>query len=185
MLRFVTTNAEKAAEARERLAPVTLRQVDYDYDEVQSDDLASIATRGAREAFDALEGEEPVIVDDTGFFVHGLDGFPGPYAAYVDDTLGIDRVWDLASGLDDRSASFRCAIASADADRVEVFEGRVDGRLVAPRGEGGFGYDPIFEYEGRTFAELSVAEKNEVSHRARALTKLATWLEDAGVTERQ
>ncbi len=107
MLRFVTTNAEKAAEARERLAPVDVRQVDYDYEEVQSDDLAAIAMRGAREAFDALEGEEPVIVDDTGFYIHDLDGFPGPYASYVDHTLGIERVWDLAADLEDRSASFR------------------------------------------------------------------------------
>jgi XTP/dITP diphosphohydrolase len=178
MLRFVTTNAEKAAEARERLAPVEVRQVDYDYDEVQSDDLTAIAARGAREAHDALDGEDPVIVDDTGFYVHGLEGFPGPYAAYVDHTLGIERVWDLAADLDDRSASFRCAIAYADAERVEVFEGRVDGTLVAPRGDGGFGYDPIFEYEGETFAELSMDTKNEVSHRARALTKLDAWLGD-------
>lgn len=178
MLRFVTTNAEKAAEARERLAPVDVRQVDYDYDEVQSDDLAAIAARGAREAFDALDGEEPVIVDDTGFYIHDLDGFPGPYASFVDHTLGIERVWDLAADLDDRSASFRCAIAHADGEQVEVFEGRVDGQLVAPRGDGGFGYDPIFEYEGETFAELSMDRKNAVSHRARALSKLDAWLKD-------
>ncbi|MFW5965840.1 MAG: non-canonical purine NTP pyrophosphatase, partial [Halodesulfurarchaeum sp.] len=154
-----------------------VRQVAYDYDEVQSASVAEIARRGAQESFAALDGDDPVVVDDTGFYVHGLEGFPGPYAAFVDDTLGIERVWGLAESLDDRSASFRCAIGYADADGVEVFEGRVDGRLVAPRGEGGFGYDPIFEYEGQTFAELPMDEKNEVSHRARALSKLAAWLE--------
>ncbi|MFB6109996.1 MAG: RdgB/HAM1 family non-canonical purine NTP pyrophosphatase [Halodesulfurarchaeum sp.] len=177
MLRFVTTNAEKAAEARDHL-PVEVAQVDYDYAEIQSRDLLEIAARGATEAFEMAEGDDPVIVDDTGFFVDGLDGFPGPYAAYVDHTLGIDRVWSLAEDLDDRRAAFECAIAYADGDRVEGFEGRVEGRLVPPRGEGGFGYDPIFEYEGRTFAERSMAEKNEVSHRARALSKLADWLAD-------
>ncbi|MFP4530613.1 MAG: RdgB/HAM1 family non-canonical purine NTP pyrophosphatase [Halodesulfurarchaeum sp.] len=177
MLRFVTTNAEKAAEASDHLGETAVRQVDYDYDEVQAAAVAEIAARGAREAFEALDGDDPVIVDDTGFYIHALDGFPGPYAAYVDDTLGIERVWELASDLPDRSASFRCAVGYADGEQVQTFEGRVDGTLVAPRGEGGFGYDPIFEVEGRTFAELSMDEKNELSHRARALTKLADWLE--------
>ncbi|MFW5965457.1 MAG: RdgB/HAM1 family non-canonical purine NTP pyrophosphatase [Halodesulfurarchaeum sp.] len=176
MLRFVTTNAEKAAEARAHL-PVEVVQTDYDYDEIQSADLADIAARGAREAFESVGASRPVIVDDTGFFIEGLDGFPGPYAAYVDQTLGIEGVWSLAAELADRTAAFECAIAYADGDRLEVFEGRVEGHLVAPRGEGGFGYDPIFEYEGRTFAELSIEEKNEVSHRSRALSKLADWLE--------
>ncbi|MFB6086661.1 MAG: RdgB/HAM1 family non-canonical purine NTP pyrophosphatase [Halodesulfurarchaeum sp.] len=177
MLRFVTTNAEKAAEAEAHLGDTAVTQVDYDYDEVQADDVAEIAARGAQEAYEALEGTDPVVVDDTGFYIHALDGFPGPYAAYVDDTLGIERVWNLASDLAEKSASFRCAIGYADDERVKTFEGRVDGSLVAPRGEGGFGYDPIFEYEGRTFAELAMGEKNEISHRARALTKLAEWLE--------
>ncbi len=177
MLRFVTTNAEKAAEAEAHLGSTEVTQVDYDYEEIQSPDLGDIAARGAEEAYEALDGDAPIIVDDTGFYIHALDGFPGPYAAYVDDTIGIERVWELASDLADKSASFRSAIGYADAEQVRTFEGRVDGTLVPPRGEGGFGYDPIFEYEGETFAELSMAEKNEISHRARALTELADWLE--------
>jgi XTP/dITP diphosphohydrolase len=179
MLRFATTNEGKLAEARAHLAAVAdVEQFDYDYLEIQSDDLADIAARGARESFDALDGDDPVIVDDTGLFVRALDGFPGPYAAYVEHTLGVDRVWDIASDLDDRRAAFRCVVAYADADGVETFEGSVRGTLVPPRGEGGFGYDPIFEYDGTTFAEMDTDEKNAVSHRARALTKLADWLAD-------
>ncbi|MBS3760115.1 MAG: non-canonical purine NTP pyrophosphatase, partial [Halodesulfurarchaeum sp.] len=83
-----------------------------------------------------------------------------------------------AADLENKAASFNCAVAYADEETVEVFEGTVEGRLVAPRGDGGFGYDPIFEYEGQTFAELSMAAKNEISHRARALSKLASWLEN-------
>ncbi|AOW81086.1 deoxyribonucleotide triphosphate pyrophosphatase [Halodesulfurarchaeum formicicum] len=182
MLRFVTTNAEKAAEAQAHLAPMAVEQVDYDYVEVQAAEVAQVAARGAEEAYEKADGEGPVIVDDTGFSIRGLDGFPGPYAAYVDDTLGIERVWSLASELADRHAAFTSAIAYADGDRVEVFEGTVEGQLVAPRGEGGFGYDPIFEYEGRTFAELSMDEKNEISHRARALSKLADWLQSQPIS---
>ena len=142
-----------------------------------------------------------------------LDGFPGPYSSYVEDTLGIERVWNLVADEDDRSAAFRGVIAYCDGDPfeatpepvdtdrrgqdlaaegrpsattddqvaegplpVKLFEGVVPGRIVAPRGEGGFGFDPVFEHDGRTFAELSTVEKNTISHRGRALAKFAEWL---------
>lgn len=180
MLRFATTNADKVTEARAHLADVAdVVQFDYDYVEIQHDDLARIAAHGAREAHEAADGSEPVFVDDTGFYVRGLDGFPGPYAAYVEDTIGIERVWELAADLPDRSAAFKCAVGYADGTTVETFEASLEGTLVPPRGSGGFGYDPIFEYDGSTLAELSTEEKNAISHRSAALTKLADWLADA------
>jgi XTP/dITP diphosphohydrolase len=63
----------------------------------------------------------------------------------------------------------------ADALPVKLFEGAVPGEIVAPRGDGGFGYDPIFEHDGRTFAEMDAEEKNAISHRGRALAKFAEW----------
>jgi XTP/dITP diphosphohydrolase len=178
MLRFGTTNAEKVTEARAHLSEVAdVTQFDYDYAELQCDDLAEIAAHGAREAFEAAPGTDPVFVDDTGFYIRGLRGFPGPYAAYVEHTLGVDRVWEVAADLDDRHAAFTCAIGYADETGVETFEASLEGTLVPPRGSGGFGYDPIFEYKGSTLAERSTEEKNVISHRARALTKLADWLE--------
>jgi len=179
MLRFATTNAGKLREAREYLAGVVdgLEQFDYDYVEVQSDDLAKIAAHGARESYEAVG--EPVIVDDSGLFVDALGGFPGPYSSYVYDTLGIERVADLALVEENRGARFRAVVAYCDGDRVETFEGVVPGRIVAPRGDGGFGYDPIFEHDGTTFAEMDAAQKNAISHRGRALAKLASWLAEA------
>jgi XTP/dITP diphosphohydrolase len=163
--------------------------------------LGPIAARGAREAY--RYAEEPVLVDDAGLFVDAFDGFPGPYSSYVEQTLGVDRVWELTADLDSRRAAFRCTLAYCDGDPfeaspdpidredraatagseddaddalpVKLFEGVVRGRLVAPRGEGGFGYDPIFEHDGTTFAEMSPAEKNAVSHRGRALAAFAEW----------
>jgi XTP/dITP diphosphohydrolase len=177
MLRFATTNADKVAEAQDHLGAVTeVTQFEYDYVEIQAADVADIAAHGAREAYEATEGDKAVIVDDTGLFVRGLGGFPGPFAAFVEDTLGIERVWGLAADLEDRRASFRSAIGYADGDTVETFEGVLKGTIVAPRGDGGFGYDPIFEHDGTTLAEMTMAEKNAVSHRARALSKLADWL---------
>jgi XTP/dITP diphosphohydrolase len=193
-IRFVTGNEGKVREAREYLdEPV--EQVEYDYTEIQADDLQDVAAHGAREAFVALGGEAPVLVGDAGLFVEAFDGFPGPYSAYVEDTVGVERVWRMTKPEDDRRASFRTVLAYAEARgergtatqaddpdsdgvRVETFAGRVDGEIVAPRGEGGFGFDPIFEHDGKTLAEMGTAEKNAISHRGRALEGFAAWLAD-------
>jgi len=197
MLRVGTGNEGKVREAREYL-PMDVEQVDVDYVEVQADDLATIAARGARESFETLGGEEPVAVEDSGLFVDALEGFPGPYSAYVEYTVGVERLHGLVEPEDDHNAAFRSVVAYAmDAEAIDrsvlpdwhdgvsveegvavaTFEGAVRGEIVAPRGEGGFGYDPIFEHDGRTMAERSTEEKNAISHRGRALAKLADWLE--------
>ena len=214
MVVFATTNEGKLHEAREYLdEPV--RQLDFDYPERQAEDLATVAAHGARAAY--RHADEAVIVDDSGLTIDAFDGFPGPYSSYVEDTLGLERVWHLAEREDDRAAAFRCVVAYCDggdfeatpepvdrerrgqdiaaAERagattdeqvdeeglpVKLFEGVVPGTIVAPRGEGGFGFDPIFEYDGTTFAEMATDEKNAISHRGRALAKFAEWYADAG-----
>ncbi|OYR84525.1 non-canonical purine NTP pyrophosphatase [Halorubrum sp. E3] len=214
MLRYVTTNPGKVREAERYLPDGSVERLDFDYAEVQADKLGPIAARGAREAY--RHADAPVLVDDAGLFVEGLDGFPGPYSSYVEETLGIERVHDIAADLDDRRAAFRCVLGYCDGggfaatpdpvdrgDRdaaaaagpsgggtepdgnaptdplpVKLFEGYVPGRIVAPRGEAGFGYDPIFEHDGETFAEMDTDRKNAVSHRGRALEKFAEWYAD-------
>ena len=215
MVTFVTTNPGKVNEAREYLdEPV--EQLAFDYTEPQADDLAAVAAHGARAAYRHVEG--PVIVDDSGLTIDAFDGFPGPYSSYVEEKVGIERVWQLTEREDNRSAAFRAVIAYCDGDAfaatpepvdddrrgqdlaaedragattdeqvddesggnddrvpVKLFEGVVPGRIVAPRGDGGFGFDPIFEHDGTTFAEMGTAEKNAVSHRGRALAKFAEW----------
>jgi XTP/dITP diphosphohydrolase len=96
-----------------------------------------------------------------------------PFAASPDPVDRDDRAAAAAAGVDDSDED-----ADADGEDplpVKLFEGVVRGRIVPPRGEGGFGYDPVFEHDGRTLAELSPAEKNAVSHRGRALEKFAEW----------
>ncbi|WP_158055514.1 XTP/dITP diphosphatase [Halorussus halophilus] len=178
-IRFVTSNAGKVEEAREYLTD-EVEQINYDYTEIQSDDLGEIAVAGAKEAYEGTDSDEPVLVDDAGLFVEALGGFPGPYSSYVEDTVGVERVWKLAEREENRRAYFRCVVAYYDGETAETFDGSVPGRMVAPRGEGGFGYDPIFEHEGQTLAEMSTEQKNAISHRGRALAKFADWLAERG-----
>ncbi|MCT9094479.1 XTP/dITP diphosphatase [Haloarchaeobius sp. HME9146] len=175
-IRFVTSNEGKVREACEYLGTDAVEQVNYDYLEVQSDDLADIAAHGAREAYEQLDSDEPVLVDDAGLFLDAFDGFPGPYSSYVEDTVGVERVYELTDLQENDRAYFRTVLAYYDGEETTTFEGAVPGRIVAPRGEGGFGYDPIFEHDGKTMAEMSTEEKNAISHRGRALAKFADWL---------
>ena len=184
MLQYVTTNPGKLREAESYLGDETIDAYDYDYPEIQAPTLEPIAAAGARDAY--REVGQPVVVDDAGLFIEAFDGFPGPYSSFVETTIGVDRVWELAEPLNDRPASFRCVLAYCDGEAVDdpvddgdlpvqCFTGVVDGEIVAPRGDGGFGYDPIFEHDGATFAEHTAAEKNELSHRGRALAAFAEW----------
>lgn len=124
------------------------------------------------------------LADDSGLEVTALDGAPGIYSArWAGETKdfhhAMQRVWDELGkrGAKDLSARFICVLALAKPDgAVETFEGAVDGSLVwPPRGTKGFGYDPIFVPAGqtRTFAEMEAAEKQPLTHRARAFAKLA------------
>jgi len=204
MLNYVTTNPGKVREVREYLDDGSVAQLDFDYTEIQAPTLEPIAARGAREAF--RQADEPVLVDDAGLFIDAFDGFPGPYTAYAEEKLGIERVSALArEATTPARAAFRCVLAYCDGDPfdaspdpidrgdraaaaaadedadggddlpVKLFTGSVRGRLVEPRGDEGFGYDPVFEHEGTTFAEMGPANKNAVSHRGRALEKFAEW----------
>lgn len=121
----------------------------------------------------------PCLADDSGLEIDALDGGPGLHSARYagQDTTHADKISLLLANLREvpeerRTARFRAVIVLAMPDgRTFVTEGISEGRIArAPRGDGGFGYDPIFlvEGDGRTMAELPTAEKNRISHRARA-----------------
>lgn len=123
----------------------------------------------------------PALADDSGLVVPALGGRPGIHSARWagpgrDFGRAMARVERALSGKRDRSACFVCALCLAWPDgHSEIFEGRVDGRLVwPPRGRRGFGYDPIFEPRGHdtTFGEMDPRAKHAMSHRARAFEKL-------------
>ncbi len=123
------------------------------------------------------------IADDTGLEVDALNGGPGVHTARYagEDATYEDNVTMLLEALDGvstRTARFRTAVALVTPDGEElVVEGVLDGVITTERrGDGGFGYDPVFEVDGRTLAEFPTPEKNAMSHRAKALQALATNL---------
>jgi XTP/dITP diphosphohydrolase len=129
----------------------------------------------------------PALADDSGLEVDFLGGAPGVYSArYSGEKATDEENWKKllmeleGAPADKRSARFRCALALVGLDESEhLFEGVFEGVIAqAPRGTNGFGYDPVFfvPEEGRTAAELAPDEKNRISHRARALEALKTYL---------
>lgn len=174
-IKVVTSNPHKAEEIAEFFRDCAeVMHIDLDCPEFKQDDVGEIARGKAAYAFDLVK--EPLIVDDTAFVIDGLNGFPGPYAAYVHKTIGNRGILALMEGVTVRTAHFETAIAYAYREGIRVFKGTLNGKIVHPRGSEGFGYDPIFEWEGRTLAELGIAEKSLISHRARALNALRNWL---------
>ena len=132
---------------------------------------------------------EWVMADDSGLVVPALGGAPGVHSsryagAEGDAAKNIRKLLDALAGKTgaERDARFVCVLALACAGRVQaVFSDAVSGTILeGPRGEGGFGYDPVFFHEasGKTFAELPRQEKNRLSHRGRAFTKLVTYLSE-------
>jgi XTP/dITP diphosphohydrolase len=185
---LASRNAKKLVELRRILAPLVEVEV------LGLDDLPAfpdVPETGATFAENALIKARdafahiglPTVADDSGLTVDALNGMPGVLSARWAGTaknddanlrLVLEQVTDVP---DERlGAAFVCAIALIVDGREQVVQGRMPGHLVRePRGTGGFGYDPIFVADGhdRTSAELSAAEKDEVSHRGRALRQLA------------
>ncbi len=146
------------------------------------DTLHSNAEEKARFAFERCG--IPCVADDSGLEVEALGGAPGVFSArYAGEeksaAANVRKLLHELRGVTDRRARFRTVIAYVDVEGVQFFEGEVRGVITeAPRGEGGFGYDPIFlpEMSDLTFAELDPVRKNAISHRAQAMWKFARFL---------
>ncbi len=188
MERFVlaTANPDKAEEIRTILGGIELVPRPADVPDVEETGETLESNAGLK-AFALVRATGlPAIADDTGLEVAALGGQPGVHSARFagEDATYADNVnllVDGMSGATDRRARFRTVAAVVFLDGRALFaEGVVDGVIAeAPRGEGGFGYDPVFipvEGDGRTFAEMSLEEKHAISHRGRAFRALRDLL---------
>jgi XTP/dITP diphosphohydrolase len=180
---FATNNVNKFNEARRVLAEwdIAVGMLRVKSLEVQSESLEEIAKASAVDAFGRCH--LPIIVEDAGLFVDALNGFPGPYAAYVYKTVGNRGLLRLMRDFKDRHACFESVVAyfSPELESPICFAGEVSGEITTREGVGsggsGFGFDPVFRPSGggRTFAEMSMAEKNAHSHRGKAFRRFAEW----------
>ena len=165
---LVTGNPDKLVEAR-RLCGRRLRSAAVDLPEIQSLDLAAVLEAKGEEAFRRLG--RPIVVEETGLELAAMNGFPGPLIKWMLEAVGAVGVARAGLALGDGSARARCRLLYYDGERRETAEGETVGRLVLPpRGDGGFGWDPVFQPAGeaRTYGELPAADKDRIGHRGRA-----------------
>ena len=179
---FATGNINKFNEARSILSEydIAVGMLRVKAVEIQSSSIIKIAEYSVIDAFKRCH--LPVIVEDAGLFIEALDGFPGPYAAYVYKTISNPGLLKLMENVDNRKATFRSSIAYYEGQSAPTcFEGEAQGEIVFDErwgtGKAGFGFDPIFSPSGskKTFAEMPIEEKNGFSHRANAFQKFAEW----------
>lgn len=141
----------------------------------------ALAKASAVHAFSGMN----VFADDSGICVHALHGAPGVISAHYsgarDDEQNLQKILSELKDNDDRRAFYKAVICLLWRDEVYYFEGICDGIITSEKkGDGGFGYDPIFIPDGfeQTFAELPLAVKNEISHRGKAVRKMVAFLNE-------
>ena len=183
-----TANAHKVDEYRKLLEGqnVELKSLlDYPgFPGVEENGRSFIENAGIKALAACKYCDVPAFADDSGLEVEALDGRPGIYSdRYAPtDKERIARLLDEMKGQTNRRARFVCAIAIAiNGEVIESFEGEIKGTIVdAPRGESGFGYDPVFQPDGydQTFGEMAPELKNRISHRANAFKLAMEFVED-------
>ncbi len=174
-LTLVTGNRHKLAEAR-RVAGVDLDGCEIDLPEIQGLDLEEVLRAKAEEAWRRLA--QPLVVEETGLALAALNGFPGPLVKWMLQAVGATGIARTALALGEARAEAQCLLLYRDGARTVLGRGATAGTLVSPRGEGGFGWDPVFLPDGeqRTYAELAPERKDAIGHRGRAWRDLMVQL---------
>ncbi|MBO7427090.1 MAG: non-canonical purine NTP diphosphatase [Paludibacteraceae bacterium] len=184
---FATNNPHKVDEVRNKLSGLfeirTLSEIGCVEDIPEtSDTLQGNAAQKSHYLHDRFHCD--CFADDTGLEVEALNGAPGVYSARYagpgkDSEANIDKLLSELEGKENRRARFRTVISLILNGQEHFFEGIVSGTILTERhGSNGFGYDPVFQPDGYdcSFAELSMDEKNKISHRGRATEKLIQFL---------
>jgi len=175
-LTILTSNENKAQEFS-RLLDVELERVAVDIPEIQETDVTVVARKKAEEGFSKLN--RPCFVDDTGLTVHAWGNLPGALIKWFIDNVGNNGFIAMLGGTTSRKATVTTALGYCDKNGSQVFVGELHGTIAsAPRGNNGFGYDPIFIPEGqdKTFAEMTDAERDAISMRALAVKAMKAGL---------
>lgn len=185
---FATNNQNKASEIQDMLSErykiLTLKDIGCDVDIPETAETLE-GNAKIKSEYVLKHFERDVFADDTGLEVDALDGAPGVYSARYaggerSSEANMNKLLEALAGNENRAAQFRTVISLEWKGETHFFEGIVRGNIAeAKTGKDGFGYDPIFIPEGetRSFAEMEKSEKNEISHRGRAVRKLVDFLQ--------
>lgn len=168
---FATSNENKLREAREILQR-EIRRVDVDIPEIQALHVKDVVEDKARKAYEIVK--KPVIVEDTGLYIKAWNDFPGALVRWMLKAVGVEGMCSMLG--DERSAYAETCVCLYDDKGSHIFSGRIDGMIAnKPRGDAGFGWDPVFQPKGyrKTFAEMSAEEKNSISMRREAFAKMS------------
>lgn len=184
---FATNNRHKVDEIRHLLGCAydicSLGDLNC-YDDIPENEVTLEGNALEKARFVYQKFGQPCFADDTGLEIDALDGEPGVFSARYageekDSTKNINKVLEKMKNIGNRKARFRCVIALIINDKEYIFEGTSDGSILrTPAGEGGFGYDSIFNPDGYniSFAQMELPDKSKISHRGRAIEKLVDFL---------
>lgn len=173
---FVTGNENKLKEARTILDNHEIEGILMDLSEIQAINVIDIVKNKAKNAFDKIQ--KPILVEDTGIYIKDWNDFPGALIKWMMKTVGCNGIYKMLSQFENKESYAETILCYYDGNEFQVFTGKINGKIVEPRGETNFGWDPIFEPQGfkKTFAEMSEQEKNHISMRKIALEKLNNFL---------
>lgn len=183
VLKFITGNKNKAIEVENIISKIlpevsveALKVDDIPEPQGEPEDITKYKLNYVRKQFP----EGIILVEDTQLCFEGFNGLPGPYIKDFLNKIGLDGLYKMASNSSTTRAYAQCIFGLSVSSTVEplIFVGRTYGNIVSKRGPENFGWDPVFEPEGKdkTYAELPKDEKNEISHRYKSLFALASYI---------
>ena len=173
---FITGNPNKLKEAKEIMPEI--EGLDIDLPEIQELDTKKIIELKLHEAIKQKPGID-LIVEDQSLIIDGMNGLPGPFIKWFHKSLEIEGIYKMALKMGNQNAEARTIIGYCSSKgEIIFFESVVKGKIVAPKGDIGWGWDPIFKQNGykKTYAEMTIKQKNKLSMRKMALEKLKEYL---------
>lgn len=175
---FITGNQHKA-DYLAKMLDIPLGHKKVFLDEIQSTDLDEIITHKVKQAYQILG--TPVLVEDVSLGFTALNGLPGPFVKFfVEQPNGLENLCTMLNGFTNREARAECVFGYYDGQRLELFQGGLDGVIAdSAQGDGGYGWDAIFcpnGYNGRTRAELTSEEDAQTYHMIKPIAKVSEFL---------
>lgn len=176
MITFITGNEGKSKEVKSILGDMIMSK-NIDLVEIQEIDAYKIIEAKLKEAFKNIK--KACLIEDTSLYINCLNGFPGPLIKWMLKGIENEGIYKIISKNKDKTAVAKTIFGYIDNDQnIHFFEGSIDGIITKPKGYNGFGWDMIFVPQGadKTFAQMTIDEKNKYSMRKKALMKFKRFL---------